>query len=105
VSDKGIVGSLPVCSHRSAPEMSAASSNGAARSSAALAHRSSNEDVRRGALTHLEQQGIEALAIIGGNGSQAGAQALSEMGVPVVGIASIDTDLCGVDLTDRSIPR
>ncbi|RPH57682.1 MAG: 6-phosphofructokinase [Acidobacteria bacterium] len=58
------------------------------------------EDVRRAALAPLEQQGIEALAIIGGNGSQAGAYALSEMGVPVVGIAStIDNDLCGVDLT------
>ena len=58
------------------------------------------EDVRRAALAHLEQHGIEALAIIGGDGSQAGAHALSEMGVPVVGIAStIDNDLCGVDLT------
>ena len=57
-------------------------------------------DVRRAALVPLEQQGIEALAIIGGNGSQAGAHALSEMGVPVVGIAStIDNDLCGVDVT------
>jgi len=58
------------------------------------------EDVRRPALAHLEQHGIEALAIIGGNGSQTGAHGLSEMGVPVVGIAStIDNDLCGVDLT------
>jgi 6-phosphofructokinase 1 len=58
------------------------------------------EDVRRAALSHLNQQGIEALAIIGGNSSQAGAHALSEMGVPVVGIAStIDNDLCDVDLT------
>src|SRR5262249_2873987 len=58
------------------------------------------EDVRRAALAHLEHHDIDALVVIGGNGSQTGAFALSQMGVPVVGIAStIDNDLYGVDVT------
>ena len=41
-----------------------------------------------------------ALVIIGGNGSQTGAHALSEMGFPVVGVAStIDNDLYGSEVT------
>jgi 6-phosphofructokinase 1 len=48
----------------------------------------------------LERLGIEALVVIGGNGSQAGAHALSRMGLPVAGIAStIDNDLYGADIT------
>jgi 6-phosphofructokinase 1 len=52
------------------------------------------------ALRNLSQRGIDALVVIGGNGSQSGAHALSELGFPVVGAAStIDNDLCGSDLT------
>jgi len=52
------------------------------------------------ALSHLEQQGIEGLVVIGGNGSQTGSHALSLMGFPVVGVAStIDNDLAGSDVT------
>ncbi len=52
------------------------------------------------ALRQLRQQSIEALVVIGGNGSQQGSFALSEMGFPVVGIAStIDNDLYGSDIT------
>ena len=55
---------------------------------------------RRKALRTLEEHSIEALVIIGGNGSQSGAYALSQMGFPVVGIAStIDNDLCGSEIT------
>ncbi len=55
---------------------------------------------QRQALKNLKQQGIEALVIIGGDGSQKGAFYLSEMGMPVVGIAStIDNDLPGSDVT------
>ncbi|MCZ2079258.1 MAG: 6-phosphofructokinase [Bryobacterales bacterium] len=58
------------------------------------------ENVRRQALHHLAANGIEALVVIGGNGSQTGAHALSAMGFPVVGIAStIDNDLYGSDVT------
>ncbi|NUN03698.1 MAG: 6-phosphofructokinase, partial [Bryobacteraceae bacterium] len=42
------------------------------------------ENVRRQALHHLAANGIEALVVIGGNGSQTGAHALSAMGFPVV---------------------
>ncbi len=55
---------------------------------------------RRKALRELNQEGVEALVVIGGNGSQAGAHALHQMGFPVVGIAStIDNDLVGSDMT------
>lgn len=48
----------------------------------------------------LQRLGIEALVVIGGNGSQKGAYALSQEGVPVVGVAStIDNDLWGSDIT------
>ena len=57
------------------------------------------EPTRRTALDGLRRQGIDALVVIGGNGSQAGAFALSQMGVPVVGIAStIDNDLAGSEI-------
>ena len=52
------------------------------------------------ALRVLNQRGIDALVVIGGNGSQTGAHALSAMGFPVVGVAStIDNDLYGSDIT------
>jgi 6-phosphofructokinase 1 len=52
------------------------------------------------ALECLSRQRIDALIIIGGNGSQQGAHALSVDGFPVVGIAStIDNDLCGADIS------
>lgn len=55
---------------------------------------------RQRAIAQLERQGIEALVIIGGNGSQSGSHALGEMGFPVVGVAStIDNDLAGTDIT------
>jgi 6-phosphofructokinase 1 len=59
-----------------------------------------NEDVRAHAIRNLHERGIDGLVVIGGNGSQAGALALSRMGLPVVGVAStIDNDLAGSDLT------
>lgn len=58
------------------------------------------EEGRRKALDALGQQGVGGLVVIGGNGSQAGAHALSQMGFPVVGVAStIDNDLAGSDIT------
>jgi len=56
--------------------------------------------VRRQARTTLRDHGAEALVVIGGNGSQAGAAALAAEGVAVVGVAStIDNDLVGSDTT------
>ncbi len=58
------------------------------------------EEGRETALHYLGQQGIDALLVIGGNGSQTGSNALSLMGFPVVGIAStIDNDLYGSEIT------
>lgn len=58
------------------------------------------ESVRRDALCVLQQNRVDALVVIGGNGSQTGALALARMGVPVVGVAStIDNDLSGSEVT------
>ncbi len=58
------------------------------------------EETRRRAVEALEHRGIDALVVIGGNGSQAGAHALAKMGVSVVGVAStIDNDLNGSDIS------
>jgi 6-phosphofructokinase 1 len=55
---------------------------------------------RTKAIRELNRQGIDALVIIGGNGSQTGSHSLAEMGYPVVGVAStIDNDLFGSDIT------
>lgn len=52
------------------------------------------------AVAGLQAGRLDALVVIGGNGSQAGAHALSRLGVRVVGVAStIDNDLLGCDLT------
>lgn len=58
------------------------------------------EATRLEAVRALNQNDIDALVVIGGNGSQAGSYALAEMGVKVVGVAStIDNDLYGSDIT------
>jgi 6-phosphofructokinase 1 len=52
------------------------------------------------AVEQLRRAGIDALVVIGGNGSQAGAVALANRGLRVIGIAStIDNDVAGVDIT------
>lgn len=52
------------------------------------------------AIRMLNQRDIEALVVIGGNGSQTGAYALHRLGFPVVGVAStIDNDLFGSETT------
>lgn len=58
------------------------------------------ESGRSKALRNLSARGIDALVVIGGNGSQTGSAALHALGFPVVGIAStIDNDLYGTDVT------
>ncbi len=58
------------------------------------------EPAQRRALALIARECIDALVIIGGSGSQAGALALARHGVEVVGIAStIDNDLAGIDIT------
>ena len=52
------------------------------------------------ALDVLRRHGVDGLVVIGGNGSQAGAEALARQGFPVVGVAStIDNDLFGSEIT------
>jgi 6-phosphofructokinase 1 len=56
--------------------------------------------VRQRGIDNLATLGVDALVVIGGNGSQTGAHALFEQGLAVVGIAStIDNDLEGSDVT------
>jgi len=52
------------------------------------------------AVRNLIERDIDALIVIGGDGSQSGACALSQRGVAVAGVAStIDNDLAGSDIT------
>jgi 6-phosphofructokinase 1 len=52
------------------------------------------------AVRSLNEEGVEGLIVIGGNGTQTGSFALHKLGFPVVGIAStIDNDLYGSDIT------
>lgn len=58
------------------------------------------EEGRELAIRRMKGAGIEALVVIGGNGSQTGSNALNEMSFPVIGVAStIDNDLYGSDVT------
>ena len=58
------------------------------------------DEGRRKALKMLQENNIDGLIVIGGNGSQTGACHLSQIGFPVVGVAStIDNDLYGSDIT------
>ena len=55
---------------------------------------------RSKAVRNLAQNGIDGLVVIGGNGSQTGSYMISQLGVPVVGVAStIDNDLLGTDIS------
>lgn len=54
--------------------------------------------VQERALEVIARGHLDGLAVIGGNGSLTGAYALSQIGVPVIGIpASIDNDIAGTD--------
>jgi 6-phosphofructokinase 1 len=58
------------------------------------------EGGRLKAVRFLHQLQMDALVVIGGNGSQTGAYELSRMDFPVVGVAStIDNDLYGADIS------
>ncbi len=58
------------------------------------------EEAQWKAIGSLRQREIDALIVIGGDGSQTGALALFQKGFPVVGIAStIDNDLYGSEIT------
>lgn len=59
-----------------------------------------SDDVQVEAIHALRRRNVDALVVVGGDGSQAGAYGLLQKGFNTVGIAStIDNDLCGSDVT------
>lgn len=57
-------------------------------------------EIREKAIQNLDKHGIEALVVIGGDGSYMGAKKLSEMGYPCIGVpGTIDNDAPGTDFT------
>ena len=66
----------------------------------ARCHEFREEEGQSRAVRELVRAGVDALVVIGGNGSQCGANALAQRGFPVVGVAStIDNDLYGSEIT------
>jgi len=58
------------------------------------------ESVRQQAIENLKKHGIEALVVIGGDGSYMGAKKLSEMGINCVALpGTIDNDIASTDYT------
>jgi 6-phosphofructokinase 1 len=58
------------------------------------------EDVSAKVVSHIEFLGLDALVVIGGDGSLKIAQRLFQMGVPLVGIPkTIDNDISATDVT------
>ncbi|GLO62169.1 ATP-dependent 6-phosphofructokinase [Vibrio sp. MACH09] len=56
--------------------------------------------IREKAIENLNKHGIEALVVIGGDGSYMGAKKLTEMGYPCIGLpGTIDNDIAGTDYT------
>ncbi|WP_417617021.1 6-phosphofructokinase [Oceanisphaera sp.] len=59
-----------------------------------------DEAVRLQAVANLKQHAIDALVVIGGDGSYMGAMCLTELGFPCIGIpGTIDNDIAGTDFT------
>ncbi|MBQ9266251.1 MAG: 6-phosphofructokinase [Bacilli bacterium] len=57
-------------------------------------------EVRKIAVQNLQKEGIEALIVIGGDGSYMGAKKLTEMGINCVGLpGTIDNDIASTDYT------
>lgn len=58
------------------------------------------EEVRQKAIDNLKARGIEALIVIGGDGTYRGAIDLSKMGLKTIGLpGTIDNDVAGTDFT------
>lgn len=57
-------------------------------------------EIRQKAIDNLKQLGIDALVVVGGDGSYMGAMKLKEMGYPCIGLpGTIDNDIAGTDYT------
>jgi 6-phosphofructokinase 1 len=58
------------------------------------------EDLSSDCVRHIRSRGVEALIVIGGDGTLTTAAAFAKMGVPVIGVPkTIDNDIEGTDLT------
>ena len=58
------------------------------------------EEVKQKGIDNLKKRGIEALIVIGGDGTYRGAMQLSQMGVKTIGLpGTIDNDIAGTDFT------
>ncbi len=58
------------------------------------------ESIRQIAVNNLRKRGIDALVVIGGDGSYMGAKKLTEMGINCVGLpGTIDNDIASTDYT------
>ena len=59
-----------------------------------------NEQVRKEDVEVMKQNNIDALVVIGGDGSYMGAKLISELGFPCIGLpGTIDNDIAGTDAT------
>ncbi len=59
-----------------------------------------DEAIRKIAVSKLKEEGIDALIVIGGDGSYIGAAKLSEMGIKTIGLpGTIDNDISATDYT------
>ncbi|STE53233.1 6-phosphofructokinase isozyme 1 [Edwardsiella tarda] len=59
-----------------------------------------DEKVRAQAVENMRKFGLDALVVIGGDGSYMGAKRLTEMGFPCIGLpGTIDNDVAGTDYT------
>ncbi|AWH90483.1 6-phosphofructokinase [Buchnera aphidicola (Melanaphis sacchari)] len=57
-------------------------------------------EIRVAAVKNLQERNIDALVVIGGDGSYIGAQKLTTMGIPCISIpGTIDNDVAGTDYT------
>lgn len=58
------------------------------------------KEVQKKALEQLKKLGIEGLIVIGGDGSYRGANALTNLGFPCIGVpGTIDNDIVGTEIT------
>ncbi|QZN96054.1 6-phosphofructokinase [Symbiopectobacterium purcellii] len=59
-----------------------------------------DDQVREVAVQNMKNRGLDALVVIGGDGSYMGAKRLTEMGFPCIGLpGTIDNDVAGTDYT------
>ena len=58
------------------------------------------KEIRKVAIENLNEYGIDALVVIGGDGTYRGAMSLEEFGIKTIGIpGTIDNDIAGTDYT------